>query len=111
MVNGTTAIYRFSIEEAFTSVRSGSAGLTSAEAARRLAEYGPNQIRRTARKPALVHSCVNSSAFSPLFYRSPQGFYRAQRLPNVAKQRSYLTADKERGLKEPRMEGIGGSGR
>ena len=54
MVNGTTAIYRFSIEEAFTSVRSEPAGLTSAEAARRLAEYGPNQIRRAARKPALV---------------------------------------------------------
>src|SRR3974390_3529170 len=54
MVNGTTAIYRFSIEEAFASVPSGSGGLTSAEAAPRLAEYGPNQIRRAARKPALV---------------------------------------------------------
>ena len=37
--------------------------------------------------------------------------YDARRIPNIAKQRSYLIAEKERGLKEPRKEGIGGSGR
>lgn len=54
MVHVPTAIHRASIDEAFSSVRSGPAGLNSAEAARRLAEYGPNQIHKGRREPPLV---------------------------------------------------------
>jgi sodium/potassium-transporting ATPase subunit alpha len=48
------AIHRLSLPDAFAVVRSAPAGLASGEAARRLAEYGPNQIRRTVRTPAII---------------------------------------------------------
>ena len=50
----STTIHRLTLPEAFEVVRSAPDGLTSAEAARRLAEYGPNRIQKTAREPAIV---------------------------------------------------------
>ncbi|MDP2239573.1 MAG: cation-transporting P-type ATPase [Burkholderiales bacterium] len=44
-------ITRLSVDHAFASLRSARAGLTSAEAARRLAEYGPNRVEEIAREP------------------------------------------------------------
>src|ERR1035437_4487310 len=46
MVPVFSAIHGASIDEALSSVRSGRAGLSSVEAARRLAEYGPNRIHK-----------------------------------------------------------------
>jgi len=54
MVHVPTAIHRASIDDAFSMVRSDPAGLTSAEAARRLAEYGLNRIQKGKREPPLV---------------------------------------------------------
>lgn len=48
------AIQKLALADAFAMVRSGPDGLSSAEAARRLAEYGPNRIQRGARQPAAV---------------------------------------------------------
>ena len=42
------------LAEAFEVVRSAPEGLSSAEALRRLAEYGPNRVQRARREPALV---------------------------------------------------------
>lgn len=50
----STAIHRASIDEAFSIVRSGSAGLSSLEASRRLTEYGPNQIHKAKRESPLA---------------------------------------------------------
>ncbi|MFN7086529.1 MAG: cation-translocating P-type ATPase [Burkholderiales bacterium] len=44
-------ITRLSVDHAFASLRSAPEGLSSAEAARRLAEYGPNRIEEIAREP------------------------------------------------------------
>src|SRR6516164_3767481 len=46
-------IHRLSIDEAFGSLRSGPEGLSTAEALRRLGEYGPNTVERAAREPAI----------------------------------------------------------
>src|ERR1039457_7733366 len=54
MVPVFTAIHRASIDEAFSSVRSGPAGLSSIEAARRLAEYGPNRIHKGEREAPII---------------------------------------------------------
>lgn len=54
MVPVSTAIHRASIDEAFLGVRSGPAGLSSIEAARRLAEYGANRIHKGEREPPIV---------------------------------------------------------
>ena len=47
-------IHRLSVREAFAIVRSGPEGHSSSEAARRLAEYGPNRIQKSKREPAIV---------------------------------------------------------
>jgi calcium-translocating P-type ATPase len=46
-------IHQLSVDDAFLSVRSDATGLSPAEAARRLREYGPNRIEKIAREPAL----------------------------------------------------------
>jgi sodium/potassium-transporting ATPase subunit alpha len=46
--------YRPSVADVLASVRSSPAGLATAEASRRLSEYGPNRIERLARTPALL---------------------------------------------------------
>jgi sodium/potassium-transporting ATPase subunit alpha len=43
-------IHHFTVEEALASLRSGAEGLSPREAARRLAEYGPNSIEQVRRK-------------------------------------------------------------
>jgi magnesium-transporting ATPase (P-type) len=50
----STNIHRLTLPEAFEVVRSAPDGLSTAEAARRLAEYGPNRIQKAAREPAIV---------------------------------------------------------
>ncbi len=47
-------IHHFSVEEAFASLRSGPEGLPAAEAARRLAEFGPNAVERIHRRPLML---------------------------------------------------------
>ena len=47
-------IHTLPLAEAFEVVRSAPEGLSSAEAARRLAEYGPNRVQRARREPALL---------------------------------------------------------
>ena len=47
-------IHQLSIEAALDSLGCEANGLSAREAARRLAEYGPNQIERIARKPVLL---------------------------------------------------------
>jgi calcium-translocating P-type ATPase len=54
MVPVSTAIHRASIDEAFLGVRSGPAGLSSIEAARRLAEYGANRIHKGERESPII---------------------------------------------------------
>lgn len=44
-------IHQLSVEAALASLRTGAQGLTSAEAARRLDEFGPNRIERVSRVP------------------------------------------------------------
>lgn len=44
-------ITRLSVDQAFASLHSAREGLASAEAARRLAEYGPNRVEELAREP------------------------------------------------------------
>jgi len=44
-------IHEFPVEQALASLNSGPDGLTAAEAARRLAEYGPNRVEEVAREP------------------------------------------------------------
>src|SRR5581483_6175330 len=50
----TNGIHRLRPEDALASLRSGVAGLTNAEAARRLREFGPNQLARARERPAIV---------------------------------------------------------
>ena len=45
----TVNIYQLTTDAALESLRSNANGLSAAEAARRLAEFGPNQIERPAR--------------------------------------------------------------
>ena len=45
---------RLSVEQSLASLRTGREGLSSAEAARRAAEYGPNRIEGARREPAAV---------------------------------------------------------
>ncbi len=47
-------ISRLSVDDALASVRSGFAGLSLAEAERRLREFGPNRIERVRREPAIL---------------------------------------------------------
>ena len=54
MEHPSADIHRLSVPEAFAIVRSGPEGLSSSEAARRLAEYGPNRIQKSKREPAIV---------------------------------------------------------
>ena len=53
MVRAST-IHRMSLDEAFAVVRGGPEGLSSSEAARRLAEYGPNRIQKGRREAAII---------------------------------------------------------
>src|SRR5690348_9900871 len=46
--------HRLSVADVLASVRSSPAGLATAEASRRLGEYGPNRVERRARTPALL---------------------------------------------------------
>ena len=46
-----TALSRLTVVEALASLRSGPDGLTAAEAARRLVEFGPNRVEGVARQP------------------------------------------------------------
>ena len=45
-------IHHLSVDEAFTSMQSAPGGLDAAEAQRRLAEFGPNQIERVGGESA-----------------------------------------------------------
>ncbi|HYM30917.1 MAG TPA: cation-transporting P-type ATPase [Candidatus Cybelea sp.] len=47
-------VHRLSADDAFASLRSGPRGLTQAEAARRLREFGPNSVQKIRREPAVV---------------------------------------------------------
>ncbi|MBI4184987.1 MAG: cation-transporting P-type ATPase [Proteobacteria bacterium] len=47
-------VYSLSADEALASLHSGRAGLTAAEAARRLAEFGPNAVERVRGKPLSI---------------------------------------------------------
>jgi hypothetical protein len=60
-------IHHLAVEEAFASVRSGPEGLPAAEAARRLAEYGPNAVERVRRESLALRSSKDSPTFSPSF--------------------------------------------
>ena len=46
--------HRLSVADALASVRSSPVGLATAEASRRLSEYGPNRVERLARTSALL---------------------------------------------------------
>ncbi len=47
-------ISRLSVDEALATLRSSSSGLSSAEAERRLREFGPNRIEKVKREPAVL---------------------------------------------------------
>ena len=47
-------IHQLSVEEALASLHSGPEGVTEAEAERRLAEFGPNQVERVEATPLFV---------------------------------------------------------
>ncbi|MGA7178220.1 MAG: cation-transporting P-type ATPase, partial [Thiobacillaceae bacterium] len=47
-------IHQQTVEEALARLRSGSGGLSSAEADRRLVEFGPNRIREEHRKSLIL---------------------------------------------------------
>ena len=49
-------IQQFSVEEAIASLRSTPQGLSSAEARRRLLEYGPNRMERIAADPLALRA-------------------------------------------------------
>ena len=62
-------IHHLSTEEAFSSMQSAPSGLTSQEARRRLAEYGPNDVEKVPRQPLLLQKeIIRVSASLP---RSP----------------------------------------
>jgi sodium/potassium-transporting ATPase subunit alpha len=50
-------VFRVSIEDALTSLGSGPNGLSAAEAARRLREFGPNHIERVHGESVLRTVC------------------------------------------------------
>jgi calcium-translocating P-type ATPase len=47
-------LHQLSVDDAIVALRSRSTGLLSAEAARRLAEYGPNQVQQVTPRPMLL---------------------------------------------------------
>ena len=47
-------IQRLTIADAFTNLKSGLAGLSDAEAQRRLAEYGPNEVEEVEHEALLL---------------------------------------------------------
>ena len=48
-------IHQLSVEDALVSLHSGPQGIDDAEAKRRLAEFGPNQVERVETTPLLTH--------------------------------------------------------
>jgi calcium-translocating P-type ATPase len=52
MLGAAMQVHTLAVDEAVSSLRSGRHGLSSAEARRRLLEYGPNRVARLARRPA-----------------------------------------------------------
>jgi hypothetical protein len=47
-------VHQLSVEEALGSLHSGPEGISEAEAKRRLAEFGPNQVERVETAPLLT---------------------------------------------------------
>ncbi|MEW6254209.1 MAG: cation-transporting P-type ATPase, partial [Planctomycetota bacterium] len=47
-------IQSLTVEEVLASLHTSAAGLTAAEAQRRLAEFGPNRLEEVAREPLLL---------------------------------------------------------
>ena len=78
-------IHRVPLAEAFEVVRSAPAGLSSGEAVRRLAEYGPNRIQKAAREPAYVRLLASSFVSSPSSSGSPRGWPSWRNGPTPAK--------------------------
>jgi calcium-translocating P-type ATPase len=59
-------INRISVESALASLNSGARGLASAEAARRLAEYGENRLEKIAREPLWLRCLKQFTSFFAL---------------------------------------------
>ena len=57
-------IHQLSIDEALTSVRSSSGGLSSSEAERRRREFGPNRVEKVAAEPAVWRLLKEFTRFS-----------------------------------------------
>ncbi len=59
-------ITRLSVDQAFAGLHSAREGLASAEAARRLAEYGPNCVEEIAREPLWLKAARQFTHFFAL---------------------------------------------
>jgi magnesium-transporting ATPase (P-type) len=58
--------HRLSVADALASVRSSQAGLSTAEASRRFAEYGRNRIEKIPRQPAVLRLVKEFAQFFSL---------------------------------------------
>ena len=58
-------IHRLSAEQSLASLKTTTAGLAADEAARRLAEFGPNHIEEVGREHLLLALRANSPTFLP----------------------------------------------
>jgi magnesium-transporting ATPase (P-type) len=59
-------IHQLSADEAIASLRSTPLGISSAEAGRRLREYGPNRVRKVGREPLLLRFVREFTSFFSL---------------------------------------------
>jgi magnesium-transporting ATPase (P-type) len=59
-------IHHLTTEAAFASLHSSPEGLTTTEAARRIAEFGPNQIERVAPRPLVIRFAKGLTHFFAL---------------------------------------------
>ena len=56
-------VHQLSAEEVIASLRSMPGGISSAEAGRRLREYGPNLVRKIEREPLLLRFFKEFTSF------------------------------------------------